>query len=104
MEGKRTIAVGVWGQEGEIVGREEGSGALELIWQKEVEKGGGKACAADDVDEVVVGEVHGGPVEDGDIGPDKSGIPWEKVGKEEGLHGCASRVKGGESTEYEGGV
>ena len=104
MEGKRTIAVGVWGQEGKIVGWEESGGTLELVWQKEVEKGCGEACAADDVDEVVVGEVHGGPVEDGDVGPDKGGILWEKVGKKEGLHCCASRVEGGESAEYEGGV
>ena len=94
----------VRGEEGKVVGGQESRGAFEIVWEEEVEKCNGEACTADDVDEVVVGEVHGGPVEDGDVGPDKGGILWEKVGEEEGLHCCAGRVEGGEGTEYEGGV
>ena len=101
VEGER-IVVRVWRQEGEIVRREEGGGALELVREEEVEKGCGEACAADDVDEVVMGEIHGGPVEDGDVAPDKGGVLREKVGDEEGLHGSAGRVEGGESAKYEG--
>ena len=74
----------------------------QLVGHEEVEEDGGEARAADDVDEVMVCEVHGAPVEDADICPRVSRGAVPKMGDEEGAKGGPAGVEAGEGTKDEG--
>jgi len=66
--------------------------ASEVIWEKEVETGSGETRATNDVDEIVVGEVHCGPIKDPCVSPNKSRRVWEEMGEEEGFEGSIACV------------
>ena len=76
----------------------------ELVGHKEVKAGGSKTGPANDVDEVVVGEVHGAPVEHADVRPHIQRGSLPKVGDEEGAEGGPAGVEAWEGTKDEGGV
>lgn len=71
---------------------------------EEVEKGGGETRAANNVDEIMVGEVHSTPIEHADVRPHvrRGAIP--KVSDEEGTEGRPAGVETGEGTKDKRGV
>lgn len=87
---------------GEAAGPGEGVRAAQLVGEPEVEARGGEAGAADDVDEVVVREVHRRPVEHGGVRPRVRAQPGEEVRPREGLDGRHARVQRGEGAEDDG--
>lgn len=84
---------------GEAAGPGEGVRTAQLVGEPEVEARGGEAGATDDVDEVVVREVHRRPVEHGGVRPRVRAQPGEEVRPREGLDGRHARVQRGEGAE-----
>ena len=76
----------------------------QLVGHEEVEKGRGETRAADDVDEVMMRQVHGAPVEHADVRPH---VPWgavPKMGDEERAEGRPAGVEAWEGAKHERGV
>jgi len=75
----------------------------EIVSLGDVEDGDGETGSADEVDKVVVGEVHGRPPYPHDVGAEGNTGCWEQVVDVEGVEGSPASVKGGESTKDDGG-
>ena len=85
-------------------GRCGSSGAPEVVGKEEVEGADGEAGTSDDVDEVVVREVHGRPVQHACVRPYPAGHLGEEVRDEQRFDGRTARVEGREGTEDDGRV
>lgn len=73
-------------------------------WHEHVEHYSRKARASNNVNEVVVGEVHGSPVQKTSVAPRKGSEVRPEMGDEQGFHGRASGVKAGECAKDDRGV
>ena len=66
--------------------------ASEVVGDEKIEAGSRETRSTNDVDEIVVGEVHRGPIKDSCVSPNESCCMWEEVGEEEGFECSISRV------------
>ena len=78
--------------------------SFEVVGEEEIEKDGCETGAANNVDEIMVCEIHCGPIEDTGICPDVTCHGREEVGDEERFDRRTGRMEGGEGTEHDGGV
>lgn len=83
----------------ELAGLDAGQG----VGFDDEEGGGGDEGAGDEVDEVVVAEVHGGPPQPHDVEDEEGAELGEAVGEEEGFDGGEAGVQGWEGAEDDGG-
>lgn len=67
-------------------------GAPEIVRNEEIEAGSCETCSTNDVNEIVVGEVHCGPIEDSCVRPNESCCMREEVGEKEGFESRISCV------------
>ena len=66
--------------------------ASEVVGDEEVETGSRKTGSTNDVNEIVVCEVHCGPIKNSCISPNECRCMWEEMGEEEGLECSISRM------------
>ena len=76
----------------------------EEVRARDVEDDGGDDGAADEVDGVVVGQVHRGPPQPHGVGGEERAELGEAVAHEQSLHDGTARVQRGERTEDHGRV
>jgi hypothetical protein len=67
-------------------------GTSEIVWDEEIEAGSGETRPTNNVDEIVVGEIHRGPIKNSSVSPNVSCCLWEEMGEKEGLEGSVSCV------------
>lgn len=68
-----------------------------------VEDGDGETGAADEVDKVMMGEVHGCPPYPHDVGAERDAGLREEVVEVEGVEGGPAGVQGGKGAKDDGG-
>ena len=57
----------------------------QVVRDEKIEADGRETRSTNDVNEIVVGEVHCGPIKDSCVSPNECCCIWEKVGEEEGF-------------------
>jgi hypothetical protein len=75
----------------------------EIVSLRDIEDSDGKTGSTDEVDKVVVGEVHGCPPYPHNVGAEGDTGLREEVVEVEGVEGCPTGVEGGEGAEDDGG-
>lgn len=62
-------------------------GAPEIIGEEKIEAGSSETGTTNNIDEIMVCEIHCGPIKDPCVSPNKPRCLWEEMGEEEGFEG-----------------
>lgn len=74
-------------------GRRGRFGSFERVGEKEVEEGNSETSSTDDVDEIMMREIHRGPIQNARVSPNEPSRLRKKVGDEEGIKSGAACVQ-----------